>query len=684
MAGAKEYGWDMPVNMELLNFTRFKEPSSIRNVALVLTCRCPLSCRYCFLDRTQPDMPEDVLKKSIDLLFTSPEDKIELQFFGGEPLLRFDLIKKALYYAGKKKKATGKNFEYLLTTNGLLLDEEKTRLLSREKVQVMLSIDGGRLTQLKNRPMSAGNDDYFNTLLRAIALLNKYKTPYFVNMVVLREDIAALRKNIDFLRSKGVRHIWVAYALGQAYVPGDVLAYIKELGSLFKSAHGRSVRIMNFEIDCEPILYCPQVIIAASGKIYIGCALVLEKAYPELNRIFHVGKLDDFKDLAALKMTKSKQTAIIRRHSRLLDQKLLANIHMGIAGDSLYKFNHLRREYALFESHSRSAGIRAERYFSLRRISLCVVPERLRQRPNPCADSDPAMSETVLKKTIDMLFASLENRVELEFSGGEPLARFETVKAALLYAGVKKKSQPKQLTCTLVSHGKSFDVEKINFLSRQKVTYLLRISGGVSRGYLKRRVSGIIKLLKDHASDFGVMLDTPFLNLDGFEENISYLIGQGVRKIRFSYDPAVLYDASCVARALVSLFRISRRLYFHKAVTILNCGSTGARGAAFPDITVDPEGRMYLCGDLVFSRHFEKLREICFVGDVGRLRDRKDFSLDLDAALRGIMTTYARGPRRKEIVMNNLIIEEMLWEFFHSEMYFPLKRQGPGDTRCLI
>jgi sulfatase maturation enzyme AslB (radical SAM superfamily) len=680
MAGAKESGLHMPANMERVDFTRFKEPSSIRNVALMLTTRCPLSCRYCFLNRGQLDMPEGVLKKSIDLLFTSLEEKIELQFFGGEPLARFDLIKKAVAYAGMKKKATGKNIEYLLTTNGLLLDEEKAGFLSREKVQVMVSIDGARVTQLKNRPVKAGNEDYFSQLLRNIGLLNKHKVQYFVNMVVLREDIPEMRKNTDFLRSKGMLRIWVAYALGQKYSEKDSFAFIKELCGLFKAAQGTGVRILNFEADCEPILYCPQINITARGKIFIGCALVLENLYPELNRIFYFGKLDDFKELAALKMTKGAQAALIRRRARLLDQKLLVNIYAGIAGEFLYKFNHLRREYDLFENHPIKKRIRAERYFSFRKISFFLHPER----PYSCAGAEALMRAGALRKSIDMLFASLEHKVELEISCKEPLACFEMIRAALLYIRQRMESHPKQLTCTLVSPGLSLDEEKIDFLSRQKVPYLLKIDGAAPPAHLKRQVSGIIKCFSGRGGDFGVMLDVPLLNLDGFEENVSFLTGRGVKKIMFSYDPAVLYDAPCVARAFVRLFKISRGLYFHKAVQILNCGPAGACGAWFPGITVDLEGRMYLCGSLISSKRFQYLKKTAYIGDIAAPGHRKAFTAGLDAALCRLMSSHKSGSWEKEVVMNNFIIEEMFWEFFHSQMYFPLKRQVSGDARCLI
>ncbi|MFA6216556.1 MAG: radical SAM protein [Candidatus Omnitrophota bacterium] len=663
----------MPVNMEPVNFTRFKEPSSIRNVALLLTTRCPLSCRYCFLNRTQPDMPEDVLKKSIDLLFTSPEKKVELQFFGGEPLMRFDLIQKALYYAGQRKRATGKRITYLLTTNGLLLDEEKIGFLTREKVEIMVSIDGARLTQLKNRPMIGGNKEYFNTVLRNIGLLNKHKARYFVSMVVLSEDIPLMRKNIDFLIKKGIRRIWIAYALGQKYSRQDFLGYITELGFLLKSVHGHTARIINFDVDCEPVFYCPQISITASGSIYIGCALVLERAYPELNRIFYFGKLDDCKDLTALKMTKGKQAAIIRRYARSLHQKFMHILYMGIAAEFLYKFNHLRQEYSLFEKQPRAQSIHAGWYRSFGKVSLMI---------------GPGMREDVLKKSIDMLFTSSQESFELEFSGAEPLAHFEMIKAALSYVQQKKKSSRKQVSCTLVTGGLFLDEDKINFLLRHRVLCLLKIGGGIHASVkniaFKRQISGLIKLLKKNGSDFGVIQDVPFLHLEGFEEDISFLIKQGVRKIRFSYDPGILYDASSVACALVSLFKISRDLYFRKGVSILNCGIPGVFGAASTDITVDGQGKVYLCGNLVFSKRFRRLKEASLIGDVGWLRHNKIFLCDLDTALLRVINVYKRGSRKKEIVVNSLMREELFREFFHSEMYFPIKQPGCKEARCLI
>ena len=139
--------------MEIKNLNPFKEKTNTENLAVMLTYNCQMECSYCSIDRSRPDMPEDVLFKSIDLLLTSPLEEVELQFFGGEPLLRWDLIKKGINYAQRKSQQKNKKIKYLLTTNGLLLDEEKTSFLKKYKITVMFSLDGDEKTQLQNRPL---------------------------------------------------------------------------------------------------------------------------------------------------------------------------------------------------------------------------------------------------------------------------------------------------------------------------------------------------------------------------------------------------------------------------------------------------------------------------------------------------------------------------------------------------
>jgi sulfatase maturation enzyme AslB (radical SAM superfamily) len=266
------------------------------NIAIMLTHQCQLKCRYCGISRKQHDMSLPIVKKTIDLLFTSSSDDLELQFFGGEPLLRYDLVKEAIEYAKQKEKETAKKVSFLLTTNGLLLDKEKIRYLKKRGTKFLLSADGGEKTHIKNRPMGRGSMRHsYQAIVLAIKLLNREKTEYFVNMVVGPKNIDLMVKNFFFLSKSGARKIRISYELGVFWGWQDAGSYYLNIFEIARRLYMNNSEgtLMNFGIsDDEPYLFSPALTVDSDGVIYIGCTVPLEKKFPELKKISRVGSLD--------------------------------------------------------------------------------------------------------------------------------------------------------------------------------------------------------------------------------------------------------------------------------------------------------------------------------------------------------------------------------------------------------
>ncbi len=86
----------------------------------------------------------EVGKAAIDFLLENSGSRrnLELDFFGGEPLMNFDVVKQVVEYARSKEKAYNKNFRFTITTNGILLDDDKIEFINKEMSNVVLSIDG--------------------------------------------------------------------------------------------------------------------------------------------------------------------------------------------------------------------------------------------------------------------------------------------------------------------------------------------------------------------------------------------------------------------------------------------------------------------------------------------------------------------------------------------------------------
>lgn len=106
-----------------------------------LTTRCNLRCGYCYVDRSDADMSPETAKAVVDLAGRDAK-RAGLIFFGGEPLLRRELIYDTIAYARAREDKLNCRFFFKITTNGLLLDDEFLDFARREGVFIALSIDG--------------------------------------------------------------------------------------------------------------------------------------------------------------------------------------------------------------------------------------------------------------------------------------------------------------------------------------------------------------------------------------------------------------------------------------------------------------------------------------------------------------------------------------------------------------
>ena len=121
----------------------------VKALCLHICHDCNLRCRYCFADEgayhaKREFMSLETAKAAIDFLIENSGNRkiLETDFFGGEPLMNFDVVKQTVYYAKEQAAKRGKKFLFTLTTNGLLLKDDVAKFLNEEMENVVLSIDG--------------------------------------------------------------------------------------------------------------------------------------------------------------------------------------------------------------------------------------------------------------------------------------------------------------------------------------------------------------------------------------------------------------------------------------------------------------------------------------------------------------------------------------------------------------
>lgn len=139
----------------------------VKALCLHIAHDCNLACKYCFAEEGEyrgdrSMMSYEIGKKAIDFLIKSSGNRknLEIDFFGGEPLMNFDVVKQIVEYAKSIEKTYNKNFRFTITTNGVLLDEEKIDYINKTMHNVVLSIDGRKEVHDNMRPSSNNKGSY--------------------------------------------------------------------------------------------------------------------------------------------------------------------------------------------------------------------------------------------------------------------------------------------------------------------------------------------------------------------------------------------------------------------------------------------------------------------------------------------------------------------------------------------
>ncbi len=143
-------------------------PTVVKALCLHIAHDCNLACKYCFAEEGEYHgghrelMSLEVGKKALDFLVANSGSRrnLEVDFFGGEPTMNWEVVKELVHYGRELEKTHDKNFRFTLTTNGVLLNDEIEEFCNREMSNVVLSIDGRKEVNDKMRPTRNGMGSY--------------------------------------------------------------------------------------------------------------------------------------------------------------------------------------------------------------------------------------------------------------------------------------------------------------------------------------------------------------------------------------------------------------------------------------------------------------------------------------------------------------------------------------------
>ncbi|WP_026834556.1 thioether cross-link-forming SCIFF peptide maturase [Eubacterium xylanophilum] len=238
----------------------------VKALCLHIAHACNLSCRYCFAgegeykgDRSL--MSYETGKKALDFLVANSGSRVNLEvdFFGGEPLMNFDVVKQLVEYGRSLEEKHNKNFRFTLTTNGMLLNDDIIEFVNKEMDNVVLSIDGRREIHDYMRPDKAGNGSYDKILpwFKKVAE-SRNQTRYYVRGTFTRHNLDFV-KDVLHLADLGFEQVSVEpvvadpsedYAIREEDLPTIFKGY-EELATemLRREKEGRGFTFFHYMID---------------------------------------------------------------------------------------------------------------------------------------------------------------------------------------------------------------------------------------------------------------------------------------------------------------------------------------------------------------------------------------------------------------------------------------------------
>lgn len=252
-------------------FTPMMKDAPIKSICLHVAHDCNLRCKYCFASTGdfgtgRKLMPVETGKKAIDFVLenSGTRKNLELDFFGGEPLMNWEAVKEIAAYGREREKEYGKHFRFTITTNGVLMNDEMIDFINAEMSNVVLSLDGRREVNDRMRKTVNGKGSYdiivdnFKKLVDR-RLEGKYKEYYIrgtftkYNMDFAEDALHIADLGFDQLSVEPViADPGESYALTEADLPAIYAEYERLARELIaRRKRGEGFNFFHFMIDLD-------------------------------------------------------------------------------------------------------------------------------------------------------------------------------------------------------------------------------------------------------------------------------------------------------------------------------------------------------------------------------------------------------------------------------------------------
>lgn len=245
-----------------------KRKTVVKALCLHIAHDCNLACKYCFAEEGEYHgrralMSLEVGKKALDFLIENSGNRrnLEVDFFGGEPLMNWEVVKELVRYGRSKEEEHDKKFRFTLTTNGVLLNDEVMEFVNREMSNVVLSLDGRKEVNDTMRPFrnGAGSYDLIVPKFQKLAE-SRNQTNYYVRGTFTHNNLDFSNDVIHFA-DLGFKQMSIEPVVGDdnekyAIKQEDLPAIMEEYDKLAKEyikrqKEGNGFNFFHFMIDLE-------------------------------------------------------------------------------------------------------------------------------------------------------------------------------------------------------------------------------------------------------------------------------------------------------------------------------------------------------------------------------------------------------------------------------------------------
>ena len=270
-----------------------QKDAPVKALCLHVSHDCNLRCKYCFASTGdfgtghRMTMNVETAKKAIDFVIarSGKRRNIEVDFFGGEPLMAMDTVKATVEYARSLEKEHNKNFRFTITTNGILLDDENIAYINENMSNAVLSLDGRPEVNDNMRPTINGKGSYDVILPKFQKLVDgRGDKDYYLRGTFTRNN-RDFAKDVIHIADQGFRHVSVEPVVGDAkygytFKEEDLPGILEEYENLARELLDRDdINFFHFNVDLTqgPCVIkrmrgcgagCEYVAITPDGDIY--------------------------------------------------------------------------------------------------------------------------------------------------------------------------------------------------------------------------------------------------------------------------------------------------------------------------------------------------------------------------------------------------------------------------------